>query len=327
MSAVVNGGGAVINGASGGGASLPDTPANVLLDAGNADEVVALNGLGVGTTKTYAEVILNGIGSVTESAAEGDFVVGDGAGGTQLASVDPAAVRAVIGAAAGTTTTTYYASNGTAANGAGVDATASVSGTGSSSTVAYAVSSTQRLLNSSGIACGSWASPSIPQTVTRITLYLRSISVSGFGAGYRWLQCSLRRAGENPPASMLLGVASADNGNYTAGNMRNNSNNASFGLGVFAGTTPMGGADRWMRWVWTPDSGSVSVRASVGATTGATRPTFWTPVNLNTQVQADTRANLGSMGTSDIQVILGLESYGSGGASSLTLSLALEVET
>lgn len=96
MSAVVNGGGAVINGASGGGASLPGTPASVLLDAGSADEVVALSGLGVGTTKTYAEVVLNGLSSVTEFAAEGDFPVGDGAGGTQLASVDPAAVRTAL---------------------------------------------------------------------------------------------------------------------------------------------------------------------------------------------------------------------------------------
>lgn len=96
---IVNGG-AVIDGAGGGGASLPATPAEALLDAANQGEVVLLApSTGVGTTLPIEDVVSTGVGILTESpAAAGDFVVGDGAGATQLASAAASAVRAVIGA-------------------------------------------------------------------------------------------------------------------------------------------------------------------------------------------------------------------------------------
>ena len=49
-------------------------------------------------------------------------------------------------------------------------------------------------------------------------------------------------------------------------------------------------------------------------------------MNTDAQSQASTGSAIGSMGTGDLQVIIGLESYGTGGASTLTLSLVLEVE-
>jgi hypothetical protein len=311
-----------------GGASLPDTPANVLLDAANAGDLVALApSTGVGSTIAIEDAVSTGVGILTESAAEGDFVVGDGAGGTQLASVDAAAVRAVIGAAVSVTTTTYYASDGTAANGAGVDATASVSGSGSGSTVAFAVSSTQRLLNSSGIACGSWVSPAIPQTARKITLYVRSTAVSGMTtSGFRFAQFSLRRSGENPPASLLLGASANDANSYFSGNNRSNSNAPGYSLGSRANSSPLNGTDRWLRIVWTLDQGP-RVWIATGDTTGSSRPTSWTPVNTDAQSQATTGTLIGSMGSGNVQVIVGVESYGTGGASTLSLSLVVEVET
>jgi hypothetical protein len=50
-------------------------------------------------------------------------------------------------------------------------------------------------------------------------------------------------------------------------------------------------------------------------------------MNTDAQSQASTGSSIGSMGSGNLQVIVGLESYGTGSASTLTLSLALEVET
>jgi hypothetical protein len=332
VSAVINGG-ATVNGGSG-GASLPDTPAGVLLDAGNPLKLVYLDAGGVGDAVTFEDATDTGMSEIMTAlaggnATEGDFLVADGAGGLQLASTDTAAVRTVIGAI-GTTTTTLYASDGTAANGAGVDATASVSGTGSGSTLTMVVGNTSRLLTGSGVACGTWVSPSIARTVKRVTLYLRSTVANNFvSAGWRYLQMSLRRASESPPASMLLGVAANDANAFYGGNLRGNSASfASYNFGTLSGVTPLLGTDRWLRVMWELDDNGPRVRFAAGATTGSTRPTLWTPINVDTQTQAASRTDLGSLGTSDAQIILGLESYGgSGGASTLTLSLTMEVES
>lgn len=97
MSAVVNGGGAVINGASG-GASLPDTPAAVLLDVANAGKAIILDQTtGEGLALSVATLLEGATGEATETAASGDWLVGDGTGGAQLASAAPGDVRAVLG--------------------------------------------------------------------------------------------------------------------------------------------------------------------------------------------------------------------------------------
>lgn len=85
-------------GASGGGASLPDDPAAVLLDAANAGKAVGLApGTGEGAAVAFGDLVGAGIGEATVAAAAGDFLVGDGAGDAQLASAAASAVRGVIG--------------------------------------------------------------------------------------------------------------------------------------------------------------------------------------------------------------------------------------
>lgn len=86
---------------SGGGASLPTTPASALLDAGSPLEVVILDVTGAGATVPFEDVATTGIAESLSGADEGDFIVTDGAGDVQRASVDAAAVRTVISAAAG----------------------------------------------------------------------------------------------------------------------------------------------------------------------------------------------------------------------------------
>lgn len=247
-----------------------------------------------------------------------------------LAAADEAAAREAIGAigAIGVTTTTYYASNGTAANGT-APATAAITGTGSASTVDFAVGSAARNLNSSTVTCGTWVSPTVPQTAKRITLYIRSTALSGLNtSGFRYLQASLRRAAESPPASILLGLGVTDANGFYSGNCRTGSNGATYNLGTVTNGSPLNGTDRWIRVIWELEDNGPRMRIATGATTGSTRPTQWAPVNLDTQTQSDSRTNLGTLGTADAQVILGFESYATGGSTStMSLSLTMEVQT
>lgn len=80
------------------GASLPDTPAAVLLDVANAGKAIILDQTtGEGLALSVATLLEGATGEATESAASGDWLVGDGTGGAQLASAAPGDVRAVLG--------------------------------------------------------------------------------------------------------------------------------------------------------------------------------------------------------------------------------------
>lgn len=235
---------------------------------------------------------------------------------------------AAAAASSGVTVTTSYASDGTAANGAGGDATASVTGSGSSSTVTFSVAGTARQITSSAIAAGSWVSPSIPQTARRVILYVRSTAATSSTNGWRYLQMSMRRAGESPPASMLLGVSANDANAYYGLNNRAGSTTAGYNFGSLANSSPLTGTDRWLRVTWEIEGGGPRVRFAAGSTTGSTRPTLWTPLNVDSQTQPTSRTDLGSLGTGAAQLIVGLESFGGGiSVSSLTISLTMEVET
>ena len=321
----------------GGGAALPDTPANVLLDAGNADTLVALAaGTGAGVARSYIDAFQSGAVAAIGAEVAGTALIADGLGDVDttsadvsafLAAANAAAARASIGAV-GVTVTTHYADDGTAANGAGGDATCAIAGTGLTSTADFEVNNTARLMNSTAIACGSWASPAIAQSATRVTLYLRMVARSGFTTGgYRWIQASLRRSAESPPASLLLGAAFSDQPNAGAGNMRANSNVAPYS-GLGAPTNPItGGNDRWAKIVWENPADINGARVYLNGSTGTTRPTAgWYPVNTPLQTTATTGALAGSPGTGDLQVLLGVESYGTGGATTASIQIELEVE-
>ena len=89
--------GAPVNG-GGGGASLPDDPAAVLLDAAHAGKAVGLApGTGEGAAVAFGDLVSAGVGEATVAAAAGDFLVGNGTGDAQLASAAASAVRGVIG--------------------------------------------------------------------------------------------------------------------------------------------------------------------------------------------------------------------------------------
>lgn len=107
---IVNGG-AVIDGAGGGGASLPATPAAALLDAGNPLKLVSLDAGGIGDAIAFEDASETGLTDLISTlaggtATAGSYLSADGAGGLQLtaaptAGLDtarPAAAVAILGA-------------------------------------------------------------------------------------------------------------------------------------------------------------------------------------------------------------------------------------
>lgn len=224
--------------------------------------------------------------------------------------------------------TTYYASDGTATVG-GAGTSASISGTGSASTVTLGVpASPSTAITTSSTEDGPrWCSPGISQSAQRAVLYLRSTAISNFATGgWRWSTATLRRTSESPPASLYLGASWSDHSNYGAGNMRSGPNSPTYWLGNPSGTSPTEGADRWLRVVWILADGVFKVRLATGATTGSTRPTYWVPRSATAQEQPGSVSGVGSPGTSTLTICVGLDSFGmAGGASSVTYSLALEV--
>ena len=80
------------------GASLPDTPDDVLLDFANRGKAIILDQTtGEGLALSVATLLEGATGEATQTAASGEWLVGDGAGGAQLASAAPGDVRAVLG--------------------------------------------------------------------------------------------------------------------------------------------------------------------------------------------------------------------------------------
>lgn len=86
-----------------GGASLPDTPANVLLDLPNSDMVVVLDGSGVGGAESRGDLVTAALESILTGADAGTAVVADGAGSVTTTSADVSAVLASANAASART--------------------------------------------------------------------------------------------------------------------------------------------------------------------------------------------------------------------------------
>ena len=288
---------------------------------------VVRNHLGAGTSN----VSLPGTGVVVTYSGD--------AGTLDAAGAADGAVVAIVGGVPTLTTvstgtsqpTTYYASDGTATVG-GAGTSASISGTGSASTVTLGVPASPSTATTTSSTEGGprWCSPGISQGAQRAVLYLRSTAISNFATGgWRWSTATLRRTNESPPASLYLGASWSDSSTYAVGNMRSGSNSATYWLGSIAPgapTSPTEGADRWLRVVWTLADGVFKVHLATGATTGSTRPTYWVPRTATAQEQPSSVTSVGSPGTSTLTICVGLETFGStGGASSVTYSLALEV--
>jgi len=298
--------------AAAGGSSPTTTRGDLIRRGASADERVAL-----GTTGYVLTAGATDPAWAAPSVTAAQISDGTSTGRSVLTAATPAAGRSAL-------VTTMYASDCVAANGAGADATASISGSGAGSTVAFAVSNTTRQCRGSGINAGSLTC-TLPAHARRVTLYVRPTAMSGVaGGGYRYLQMSVRSAASL--TSALFGVADLDNTNTSSGDMRSGSNVTQNALtsadNVLNGSAAL---NVWGRVRWDLEIPAVWWSTAPASTT---RPVRWTPSSIITLSQAGATASpMGSIPVgSDAQVVICFESYGNGSNSTLTIEPQIEVE-
>lgn len=321
MSAVINGG-ATVNGGSG-GASLPDTPAGVLLDAGNPLKLVYLDAGGVGDAVTFEDATDTGMSEIMTAlaggnATEGDFLVANGTGGLQLASTDTAAVRTVIGVSGATM---LYASDCFAEAGS---ESASISGTGSTSTFTLTASSTARTYGTAGATAARVVCP-IPAGARRIEVTVGPLTaLSGFpGSGWRYLGLALRNARDGAAPTSLWGVSINDGASGVpqvyVGNLMSGANGGASQYNQSVSPVALS-TNGWLRASFDTTWPLLGVALASGAS-----PTSWSPV-----ANAGVPAPFGSYSiphAPDIAtaVAVYLQSFGTGGATSLTARVSIRV--
>ena len=306
-------------GASGGG---PATPAEALLDAGNAQKLVYLDGSGAGAAAAFADASETGMTDLVSTlaggtATEGNFLVADGAGGLQLASTDTAAVRSVLGVSGATM---LYASDCFAEAGS---ESASISGTGSTSTFTLTASSTARTYGTSGATAARVVCP-IPVGARRIEVTLGPLtSLSGFSGSGRFLGLALRNARDGAAPTSLWGLSINDVpsgipqiylGNLMGGA---NSGASSFNQSVSPVALATNG---WVRASFDTTWPLLGVALASGAS-----PTSWSPV-----AATGVPAPFGSYSiphAPDVATAIAvyLQSFGGGSATSITARISIRV--
>lgn len=297
-------------GGSSGSSAAPTTPASALLDAASPNKVVTLNADGEGASTAFEDVATTGIAESLSDADEGDFLVATGAGEVQRASVDPAAVRGVIGAAGATV---FHADDGTAAAGS---ESASVSGTGADSTVTLTASSTARNFGTAGQTAAGWR-VDLPAGTKSVEVEVQLTAASGLATGgYRYLGVAL--SNQTNVTSTLCGVSLADSGNSYSGNMLGGTN---AGNGPYTYTPTLTAADRWARMRIDISAGPM-IRFATGTGSAGARPGTWSlPAS---SVPLPTNGNTGTVVDSDsARLWIYLQSFGTGGATSITAKITV----
>jgi len=295
-----------------GGASLPDTPAAVLLDVANAGKAIILDQTtGEGLALSVATLLEGATGEATETAASGDWLVGDGTGGAQLASAAPGDVRAVLGITS--TGSTLYAADGTPVNGGG---TASVSGTGSTSTFTLTGAGTSTY-GSPGVTSPS-ISFTIPAGASVIEVEVQITALSNVAtAGYRFLGVVLRNSGTSIPTA-AWGVSQNDNGVTYGGGLLNGLNGAPH---TSSTPWPFNNIDRWQRATLLPRVPQLSVQ--VATASAGVRPTTWTSLATPIPLLTSSSGAVPDTGVATALAIV-LQSF-SAGASTVTGRVTVRV--
>lgn len=308
----------------GGGASLPDTPADVLLDAANAGKIVGLaQGTGEGTAFDPNVVVEAGVGLAAGTTA-GATLVGDGTEGAVLtsatisallASADAAAARTALGITTGLSVTRYYASDFTVENGSD---SASKTGTGVSSTATLSTTASSRVYGTSGATAPRIVLP-IPANAREITVAIIITSVTNMStSGFRWLGVALRNAANGGAPARLYGIGISDGITWSPGNLMSGANGG--------GTTPNGvtsvglAAARAHRVAIQPLLPRVEYAAVASAA-----PAGWGFPQQPATVSATNAESVANM-DNPTAIAIWLQPF-SAGASSITFSVTVDVVT
>ena len=326
MTATANGvGGSIVNGVTGGGggggAALPDTPANVLLDAGNADTLVALAaGTGAGVARSYIDAFQSGAVAAIGAEVAGTALIADGLGdiGTTsadvsafLASANAAPALASIGGGAGPTI--LYADDCTAEAGS---ESASITGTGASSTFTLTAGSTARTYGTAGATAARIVCP-IPAgaRVIEVEIGLTASNLPGIS---RFLTIAHRNELDGAAPAQLYGISIADNAAAWYNDLMGGGNG---GSKTFTSPLATTAADRWFRVTINPREPGLGFAAGSGS--GGARPTAWAPMTSPTSGMVPPYGTPFAIADTDAvtAIAIVLQSFGGGSASSITASL------
>jgi hypothetical protein len=235
------------------------------------------------------------------------------AGTTLLTAADAAAQRTALGVSS---ITTLYASDCAAESGS---ESASISGTGASSTFTLTASATSRVYNNTGATAARVLCP-IPANAYRIEAEMGITAASGFTTGgSRYLATALRSSGGGTPAQ-LWGYAWNDNPTGYWGNLTTNPN-----AGSINNPPNVPGVDRWQRLTW--ETTLPQLGGLWGSGTAGARPTVWTPGNVAFAMPVGTPTFIVDTTGSTSSLAVYLQSFGGGGATSVTAKLTVRVWT
>lgn len=254
----------------------------------------------------------------------GDLVTHGDAGATRLAiGADGSVLTSLAGraqwaAAAGgaSASTVLYADDCVAEAGS---ESASITGTGAASTLTLTASSTARVYGTSGATAARVVCP-LPTGVHAIDVEMQVTAISGMtSGGGRYLGVCLRNTANGGAPSVLWGAAWNDNNTLYQGNLMGGLNG-----GSSSGVSPaINAVDRWGRLALRPREPFLSAMAGSG--TAGARPTVWAP--LVTPAPLITSAAVPTIADTEAAAAVAfiLQSFGGGGATSITLSITVRV--
>lgn len=243
----------------------------------------------------------------------------------QVLTVSDAGLPHWSAAPASTSATTLNASDCVAEAGS---ESASISGTGDTSTFTVTASATARAYGSGGATAARIVCV-VPAGTRRVEVQLGPITAqNGFATGgNRYLGIALRNAANGGAPSFLWGASHNDAGSgvpkgYVGGLMGGaNSGATSFNQGLSTGPLVV---DGWIRHVFDPWWPLLGIAFGTGS--GGARPASWTPINTT-----GIPAPFGTYGIADpanaTAVVVYLQSFGGGGATSLTARLSVRTSS
>lgn len=219
-------------------------------------------------------------------------------------------------ASSGSSVTMLYASDGVAEAGS---ESASISGTGASSTVTLTASTFERKFGTEGRTAAGWRL-NLPAGVQRVSVEIQLTAASGLTSnGYRYIGLAL--SNQSDVTTTLCGVGLGDNGSSWTGNKLLGANS---GTGPTTTSPTVTAADRWLRAVFELDAGP-RIRFATGAGTAGARPSVWSAPA--TAIPLPSSGATGTVVDSDnARLWFYLQGFGGGIATSLTAKITVRAQ-
>jgi hypothetical protein len=254
----------------------------------------------MGLTQHGALITVQDAGAADAVAA---VAVTPGTPGQVLTVSDAGLPHWAAAASGGASVTTLYASDFTAVAGS---ESASISGTGASSTWTITTTSTTRTYGTAGTTAARIIA-ALPSGWRTLDAEVQVTSVTGaISGGWRYMTLAIQPQGSGTPTT-LWGTSWPDTGTVYYGD-RLGGGNAGSGISI-SGVAALT-ADRWQRMVMDRVEPRLSVLAGIGSAGG--RPSVWVSPSSTPP------AVLASPGIIDVQasswLVLVVQSYGSGAA-------------